>query len=48
MTSIALVPANAGGTRDYDPGLVETKPKRVTRSRKVAVDAGELDLAAAK
>jgi hypothetical protein len=48
MTSLALEPANAGGTPDYDPGLVivDVAPKRVKRARKVSVD--EPDLIGAK
>jgi hypothetical protein len=48
MTSLALEPANAGGTPDYDPVLVvvDVQPKRVKRARKVAVD--EPDLIGAK
>ena len=48
MTSLELEPANAGGTPDYDPGpkVVETKPVRVKRTRKVEAD--EPDLIAAK
>ena len=50
MTSLALEPANAGGTPDYDPGLVvvESKPVRPKRSRKETVDEDEPDLIAAK
>ena len=48
MTSLALEPANAGGTPDYDPGpkVVETKPVRVKRTRKATAE--ETDLIAAK
>jgi hypothetical protein len=51
MTILKLEPANAGGTPDYDPGpkVVETKPVRPKRSRKVLVEEDEeLDLEAAK
>jgi hypothetical protein len=50
MTSLALEPAHAGGTPDYDPGpnVVETKPKRPARSRRAsAPDEDELGPVAA-
>jgi hypothetical protein len=49
MTSLALEPAYAGGTPDLIRGpVVETKPKRPARSRRVAVEEDEPDLIAAK
>jgi hypothetical protein len=49
MTSSELEPAPAGGTPDLIRGrVVETKPKRPARSRKVTVDEDEPDLIAAK
>ena len=48
MTVLSAGGCAAAGTPDYDPGLVvvDSKPKKVTRSRKVTAD--EPDLIAAK
>jgi hypothetical protein len=50
MTTLKLEPANAGGTPDYDPGpkVVESKPVRPKRSRRVTIDEDELGLLPAK
>jgi hypothetical protein len=49
MTSLALEAAYAAGTPDLIRGpVVETKPKRPSRSRRVAVDEDEPGLNAAK
>ena len=48
MTGV-LEPRAAGGTPDLIRGpVVESKPKKVARSRRVAVDEDEPDLIAAK